>query len=1779
MARKLFILFFGLLLNIEGFSENYYWVGGSGDWSDISHWATSSGGSVTHLTTPSAGDNVFFDVNSFSAANQTVTINGNLAFALNLTFDGVQFSPRFVANTNTTLQIHGSIRLNPNMSFDFLGNIEFAGFQNDLTIDFAGHDAGTNLIFIGSGTWNINGTVNVSNSIDFRSGRIMLNDSRVFCEFFYSRTSNLREIDFGNAEIHIYGRTDDPFFLGSVFNQYSVEINTTNWQSSSGSSQLIMENDYSKIWIIGNSNPTFGSISTTSSQGQFGLIYYQQMAGSEVIIDGNLNIRNNGELYSNLRISGDLVLAPAKRYEFQSGRTFDLQRILATADCGNIISMRSSASGESATINAGQNYTIAFVSLQDIHHLGMTGTVENGLNLGNNQGWVINEKVSETLYWVGNSGNWSNPTNWSFTSGGPGSGCIPSIVDNVVFDSASFQSDDQLLIIDLDNATCRNMTWDGIRPGCGFSGSNNQNMFLSGSLVFNGNMSNQFAGDFYFIGAGADKTIRTNGIPFNGDLYFDNRDAGWILQDDVYVQFNMHFNSGMLDFNGVVVDLNQFISNGTNIRTLLLRSSIIYLRERNFTSPQWSMWSDNHTLDAGTSEIVFDDQTGYFLLYGANSLRFHNIRFFCIFESAESYLFNQPAEVNIMELRGQSYMYGQFVIDTLILDAGGWHYFDERTEKTIGFLQGAADCEGLVSMSAISSRTEPARIRFLQNQILNGYYIKDITALSPSGTITAINSVNGGGNSGFTFTNATGRTLYWVNDTGDWYDPMHWSLSSGGPAGQCPPTPIDNVIIDDLSFSGNNGFISSPNTRNCFARDFTFSKSNFDGSISMIELKVFGSFRLLEPFNYQINLVQTEGNAVEQRIFTNGTPLTNLYIASVGSVILEDDIVISNYFNIYSGVVRAENLNLRSRYFSMGNFLTPPDVLLTDCTFEIYGEHQPFNSPFGVFSDGTLFASSSTIRLSNQQTGMTFRYGDVILGEVIASDPQGFSDMSFYTDIGVRKLILRGSGLFKSFDFALNGRLTADSLILTAGRAYQFQSGSNTRVQSYLQARGNNCNPISVSSTIINERAFLQMNSNTDVNADFIEMRDIAALGGTFNAGPYSTNINNSNPGWIFPDINEVSDTDGFLGPDRFLCEGAILTLDANNYTPTETYIWSDGTTLATLEVSEAGIYYVEIRFDNNCIVRDTIEVFSPQSFENFLPANSTVCDNIPVLLNADLGVGGATYLWQDGSTNATYTVDQSGIYSVVVTIDGCEFSDSAEVSFIELPLPDLGMNIQSCEGEVVVLSVEDFSGSILWSNGSNSDQISVNQSGVYWVQFSEDICTSSDTVTVVFNPIPFFSLGEDQSICDGEEIILNPDIPGSEVLWQDGTTEPQIVVTQTGNYSATVTLAGCSFTDQIFITFRPLPIFSLGDDIRACEDDQVILRVNVDDALVSWQDGSISDQYEVTESGLYIATALLSGCVYSDEVNVFFIQIPDPALGNDTTICDGETLVLTLPVNDFDVVWSDGSTLPNISIKQEGLYWVEISQESCSKSDSIFVELAALPSLDMAQEYFLCEDSSITIVPNGTFDTFIWTQSNISGSLTVSTGGVLDYSVVLGQCADVGIIIISEVFLPDIDLGDDRIICRQEQLTLTPTPFNTDYIWQDGSVGSDYQVSESGIYEVTLSEYGCTASAQVQVVVEECNDQILLFPNVFAPGTGNVNGEFKPVKGNDVQIFDYKLSIFDRWGNLLYSSTDYQEAWNGRYSNDFINPGVYIYRATGRYSFGIQENIFDIKGDVTVLR
>jgi hypothetical protein len=116
------------MISFQSYALNYYWIGGSGNWSDYAnHWATTSGGTSFQSQVPTNLDNVFFDQNSgFALGSKTVTVDQTIVYCKDMDWTGVLNYPSFQSSFySNTLKVFGSLKVSPNMNFDFNASLSF----------------------------------------------------------------------------------------------------------------------------------------------------------------------------------------------------------------------------------------------------------------------------------------------------------------------------------------------------------------------------------------------------------------------------------------------------------------------------------------------------------------------------------------------------------------------------------------------------------------------------------------------------------------------------------------------------------------------------------------------------------------------------------------------------------------------------------------------------------------------------------------------------------------------------------------------------------------------------------------------------------------------------------------------------------------------------------------------------------------------------------------------------------------------------------------------------------------------------------------------------------------------------------------------------------------------------------------------------------------------------------------------------------------------------------------------------------------------------------------------------------------------------------------------------------------------------------------------------------------------------------------------------------------------------------------------------------------------
>jgi gliding motility-associated-like protein len=265
-------------------------------------------------------------------------------------------------------------------------------------------------------------------------------------------------------------------------------------------------------------------------------------------------------------------------------------------------------------------------------------------------------------------------------------------------------------------------------------------------------------------------------------------------------------------------------------------------------------------------------------------------------------------------------------------------------------------------------------------------------------------------------------------------------------------------------------------------------------------------------------------------------------------------------------------------------------------------------------------------------------------------------------------------------------------------------------------------------------------------------------------------------------------------------------------------------------------------------------------------------------------------------------------------------------------------------------------------------------------------------------------------------------------------------------------------------------------------------------------------DNYDgYTTSGIYIDTLITAlGC---DSVRTLNLTVKSRSFFEATeTICEGQSVF--------------GYTTSGIYID------TLVAANGCDSVRTL--DLTVLPRSRTTIRETICEG-----------------QSFLGYSIA---GTYRDTLVAANGCDSIRTLILNVDKEPFPNLGPDKELCNGDTLRLFPGNYST-YLWQDNTSASSFIARQSGNYSVTVSNACGSASDNVTVRVIDC---AILFPNAFTPNGDGRNDLFQIL--NAFNLKDYSLMVLNRWGQTVYSTTDFRHGWNGEIKGQPQNPDTFIY-------------------------
>ncbi|MBK7762933.1 MAG: gliding motility-associated C-terminal domain-containing protein [Bacteroidetes bacterium] len=443
------------------------------------------------------------------------------------------------------------------------------------------------------------------------------------------------------------------------------------------------------------------------------------------------------------------------------------------------------------------------------------------------------------------------------------------------------------------------------------------------------------------------------------------------------------------------------------------------------------------------------------------------------------------------------------------------------------------------------------------------------------------------------------------------------------------------------------------------------------------------------------------------------------------------------------------------------------------------------------------------------------------------------------------------------------------------------------------------------------------------------------------------------------------------------------------------------------------------------------------------------------------------------------------------------------------------------------------------------------------------------------FTPL---NLGNDTTLCDGSIYTLNASNSNATYLWQDGSVNPTFDVSSSGSYWVQVSNNCGVFRDTIQINFAPAPTINLGNDTMVCAGQPIILNATTPGATYTWQDGSNNPTLQPIFSGIYSVSVNVGGCITKDTIIVNFFPSPVVNLGNDTTLCDGEGLLLNATTfSATSYTWQDNSSLPTYWVTNPGFYSVQVNTPCGLINDLIFIDFKPAPIVDLGNDTILCTGTSLLLNASTPGATYLWPDNSTLPTLLASEAGLFTVEVTANGCTTRDTIDITYRQTPQINLGEDTKLCSNESISYDFTTPGASYIWQDNSTEPTYLINKKGWYWVAVTLQNCTGTDTIFVDYFDysCNCNVFV-PTAFTPNNDGRNDEFKYLASfGNIEFQEFK--VFNRWGKAAFIAQNSNDAWDGKINGTEAEIDTYYYYL--KYKCNITGRDYFLKGDFILIR
>ena len=642
------------------------------------------------------------------------------------------------------------------------------------------------------------------------------------------------------------------------------------------------------------------------------------------------------------------------------------------------------------------------------------------------------------------------------------------------------------------------------------------------------------------------------------------------------------------------------------------------------------------------------------------------------------------------------------------------------------------------------------------------------------------------------------------------------------------------------------------------------------------------------------------------------------------------------------------------------------------------------------------------------------------------------------------------------------------------------------------------------------------------------------------------------------------------------------------------TYLWNDGYTTADRTFYSHGQYTVTATGANGCSASLSIGITENMvqptvSITNNTGSSELNCINTSISLTAN---GGQSYAWNDGTMSSTNAISTPGMYTVTATAaNGC--TNTATVTISQAPVFNAeitNIGTISCYGESTSVTVTATGGNPAynyeWSNGQNTQTATGLLAGSYTVTVRDSGGCSVALQCNVTQPLEMqASIVSRDLICGVSQGSLSAVVIGGtqpySYTWSNGITTVENTNVIVGQYGLTVVdINNCMATANARVSMQgmlsvnahvtqQISCHGYNDGIVAAEAPNA-----AEPLFYTWSTGNASPEiYNLFEGSYMVTVTDAWGCTGQAGVNL--VSPPEMNLQTytESPLCynsrDGKIVATAFGgIAPYSYLWNTSVTENELVNVGMGTYSLTISDAAgCSAVKSVTLDAPYEMLVEITTSDIRCngdKDGKIEVEVSGGVEPYNYLIEGLAAPSTNNvfsnmTAGYYNIKVVDNNgCVVVKPTLLSQPDVLQVETLIEHPFCRGSRtgsIELKAIGGTEPYMYYWNNSKGDVSIMQNmyaGEYVVGVIDGNECKSEEITITLTDVDVPCLRIPNVFTPNGDGVNDIWEIV---NIEMFpEAEIYVFNRWGQLMFTSKGYTEQWDGSYRGHFVPAGTYMY-------------------------